>query len=64
MTRSPESGNGNQRAIDLVEGWLDDDSGYDEENWPRVKARIEENRLSYRRRFAESGREDFSEEGE
>lgn len=41
----------NEAAIQLLDEWLADESGYDEEVWPRVKAAIEENRLSYRRRF-------------
>jgi hypothetical protein len=43
----------NEAAIRLLEKWLADDSGYDEEVWPRVKAAIEENRLSDRKRFTE-----------
>ena len=37
--------------IRLLRGWLADESGYDEETWPVVKQVIEENRLSYRKRF-------------
>lgn len=37
--------------IRLLRGWLADESGYDEETWPVVKRAIEENRLSYRKRF-------------
>ncbi|MEA3351757.1 MAG: hypothetical protein U9Q82_14155 [Chloroflexota bacterium] len=43
----------NQQAIDLIERWLADDSGYDETNWQYIKKHIEENRISYRARFHE-----------
>lgn len=41
----------NQAAIRLLQEWLADESGYDEQNWPRIKQAIEENRLSDRKRF-------------
>ena len=41
----------NQAAIRVLEGWLADDSGYDEKAWPVVKKTLEENRLSHRKRF-------------
>jgi hypothetical protein len=41
----------NEAAIRLLDKWLADESGYDEEVWPRVKAGIEENRLSDLKRF-------------
>jgi hypothetical protein len=40
-----------EALIRLLESWLADESGYDEKTWPRVKAAIEANRLSYRKRF-------------
>jgi len=43
----------NEAAIQLIAEWLADESGYDERTWPIVKKAIEENRLSYRRRFGE-----------
>ena len=43
----------NQAAIRLLEEWLADESRHDEENWPLAKRAIEENRLSYRKRFRE-----------
>ena len=43
----------NAAAIALIESWLADTSGYDEEVWPRLKARIEESRTSTRKRFSE-----------
>lgn len=39
--------------ITLIESWLADDSGYDEEVWPQLKAGIEESRTSTRKRFNE-----------
>ena len=42
-----------QAAIQLIDQWLADDSGYDEQVWPILKETIEENRLSYRKRFDE-----------
>jgi hypothetical protein len=41
----------NEAARRLLQEWLTDDSGYDEEVWPKVKQIIEENRLSPRKRF-------------
>ncbi len=41
----------NQAAIQLINQWLADESGYDEEAWPILKQTIEENRLSTRKRF-------------
>jgi hypothetical protein len=38
-------------AIALIEEWLNDESGYDEETWPKLEKTLEENRLSTRRRF-------------
>ena len=39
-------------AIDLLNEWLADDSGYDERTWPELKRAIERDRTSYRRRFS------------
>jgi hypothetical protein len=41
----------NEAARRLLQEWLTDDSGYDEEVWPKVKQIIDENRLSPRKRF-------------
>ena len=41
----------NEAAIQLLHEWLEDDSGYDERAWPLLKEAIEEDRLSYRKRF-------------
>jgi hypothetical protein len=43
----------NARALQLVREWLADESGYDEEVFPVLKAELEADRLSYRRRFKE-----------
>lgn len=40
-----------QAAIALLDEWLADESGYDEEVWPILRETIEANRLSNRRRF-------------
>lgn len=41
----------NQAAINLLEQWADDESGYDERIWPQLKQAVEANRLSPRKRF-------------
>ncbi len=41
----------NEAAVRLLKEWLRDESGYDEETWPKLKEAIEANRLSYRSRF-------------
>jgi hypothetical protein len=43
----------NARALELVREWLADESGYDEEVFPVLKAELEADRLSFRRRFKE-----------
>jgi excisionase family DNA binding protein len=43
----------NEAVIQLLEEWLADETGYDEKVWPTVKRTIEENRSSYRKRFAD-----------
>jgi hypothetical protein len=43
----------NEAARRLLQEWLTDDSGYDEEVWSKVKQIIEENRLSPRKRFCD-----------
>jgi len=42
-----------QAAITLIDQWLADDSEYDNEAWQILKKNIEDNRLSYRKRFNE-----------
>jgi hypothetical protein len=38
-------------AIELLDRWLDDRSGYDEEAWPALKTGLDEHRPSARRLF-------------
>lgn len=40
-----------KRAIELLESWSRDDSGYDEQTWPKLKRALERQRLSSRRLF-------------
>ncbi len=42
----------NQAVSLLIQEWMADESGYDEEVWPIVKQAIEANRSSYRDRFS------------
>ena len=43
----------NEAARRLLQEWLADESGYDEDVWPKVKRLIEDNRLSVRKRFCD-----------
>ena len=43
----------NAAAIRLLHQWLEDESGYDERVWPRLKEAIEQDRLSERKRFSD-----------
>jgi hypothetical protein len=43
--------NRRQAAIDLVDSWLADTSGYDKRVWPKLGRAIDRNRLSYRKRL-------------
>ena len=38
-------------AIALLDEWLEDRSGYDEEAWPELKTDLDKHRLSSRRLF-------------
>jgi hypothetical protein len=40
-----------RKAIALLDQWLNDDSGYDEETWPELKKSLDRERLSNRRLF-------------
>ncbi len=40
-----------QQAIDLIDQWLADESGYDEQCWPQLKSDLERDRLSSRSLF-------------
>lgn len=41
----------NGSAVMLLNEWLQDDSGYDEETWPQLKMDLDAHRLSSRRLF-------------
>lgn len=43
----------NLACIQLLNEWLADESGYDEEAWPKLKQLLEENRSSDRSLFNE-----------
>jgi len=40
-----------REAIELIDQWLADESGYDEQSWPRLKADMDRDRLASRRLF-------------
>jgi hypothetical protein len=40
-----------EAAIRLLDEWAADDSGYDEDTWPKLRATLEEDRLSARSLF-------------
>lgn len=40
-----------EAAISLIQEWLADESGYDEETWPELKRALERDRLSSRKLF-------------
>ena len=44
-------GDDHDPVIQLIEEWLADDSGYDEEAWPELKAALDRDRLSSRKLF-------------
>ena len=41
----------NEKALELLDTWIADNSGYDEKVWPKLKETIETNRFSERKRF-------------
>lgn len=41
------------RVMALMETWIADESGYDEEVWPELKAALDRDRLSDRKLFDE-----------
>lgn len=41
----------NLGAIRLLEEWMADESGYDEEAWPELKEALDRNRPEYRKLF-------------
>ena len=42
-----------KEVIALLDEWLKDESGYDEETWPELKKALDRNRLSGRKLFDE-----------
>ncbi len=40
-----------EKVIRLLDEWMADDSGYDEETWPELKAALDQNRFSSRKLF-------------
>jgi len=40
-------------VIALLDKWLEDESGYDEETWPQLKEALDRDRLSSRKLFNE-----------
>lgn len=52
-----------EQALALLDEWCADSSHYDEPVWLRLKDRIEENRLSERKRFDDTCNAGFSIEG-
>jgi hypothetical protein len=42
-----------EKAIRLLDEWMADESGYDEETWPELKTALDQDRLSSRRFFDE-----------
>jgi hypothetical protein len=51
--RAAEIPERNRAALAWLRKWLADESGYQEAVWPKLKQAIEEDRLSYRKRFSE-----------
>lgn len=41
----------NLAAVRLLDEWMEDDSGYDEEAWPELKEALDRDRLSNRKLF-------------
>jgi len=40
-----------EKVISLLDEWMSDESGYDEETWPELKTALERDRLSSRKLF-------------
>lgn len=49
--KSPRQRNASARV--LLRAWLTDESGYDEETWPRLKQSLEANRLDQRKLYCD-----------
>lgn len=45
-----------QEMIRLLDEWMADESGHDEEMWPRLKEVLEQDRISSRKLFDETTR--------
>lgn len=43
----------NEVARHLLDLWLSDETGYDEQTWPKVAVALEENNISIRKRLSE-----------
>lgn len=50
---SPKTAEQAAEVARLLNEWLEDESGYDEENWPKLKAALEEDHFSARSLFDE-----------
>jgi hypothetical protein len=53
LERSEARARMNRAAIELLDRWLEDESGYDEQAWPLAKQAIEENHTGPRQVFSE-----------
>jgi hypothetical protein len=53
LERSQARARMNRAAIELLDRWLEDESGYDEAAWPLAKRAIEENHTGPRKVFGE-----------
>ena len=49
----PASSEKGMEAVQLLDQWLADESGYDAETWPELKAALERDRLSDRKLFVD-----------
>ena len=47
----PRHQTGPEAVIALLDEWLQDESGYDEETWPELKKALDRDRLSERKLF-------------
>jgi hypothetical protein len=52
-SKTPGGRTDRQAVIALLEEWLRDESGYDEETWPELKKALDRDRLSARKLFDE-----------
>jgi hypothetical protein len=49
----PRKQNKAEAVLALLDEWLDDESGYDEQTWPELKDALDRDRLSARKLFDE-----------